>query len=634
MRDRPAGSPAVVPLPHRLAMIPNDFIQTLLSRVDVVAVVDRHVPLRKAGANYVACCPFHSEKTPSFSVSPSKQFYHCFGCGAHGTAIGFLMDYAGKSFPEAVEELARDAGLEVPRAARADPHATAPVTPQASDILLTAARFYRTRLKEAPAAIAYLKARGLTGEVAARFGIGYAPDAWQGLAAAVPDYDDPALEAAGLVITGEGGKRYDRFRDRVVFPIHDSRGRVIGFGGRVLGAGEPKYLNSPETALFSKGRELYGLYLARTAIRDAGLVVVVEGYLDVVALAQHGVGHVVATLGTATTPIHAQKLFRLTDNVVFCFDGDAAGRKAAWRALENALPVVADGKNARFLFLPDGEDPDDFVRRRGKAAFDAEVSRALPLSEFLVAELIERHPPDSAEGRAALAAAARPYLAQITAPVLAALLRKRIAAVTGLDDAEADSLLAGPPRVDGPGGAAHDAVPSSFPRPSRSPKPRVPVRRPPSLVRQLVRGLLLLPSLARSLEFPTDDDSGTEAAALTVLARFCTAGAEPPTTAGVLQAFAGTPHADLFAAILGADTNETMDDLALETEIREGLARWRLRARLEGRAGEADPATLPAAEARRIAQLAYVQRAQGGGIVRAAGDAPSGGGDPEEGRVI
>src|SRR6185503_7559289 len=343
-------------------MIPSDFIQTLLSRVDIVDVVDRSVPLKKAGANYQACCPFHSEKTPSFTVSPTKQFYHCFGCGAHGTAIGFLMEYGGKSFPEAVEQLARDAGLTVPRVESADERDRREQSGDLAETLQTAARHYRARLKESPEAIAYLKRRGLTGQVAAHFGIGYAPDAWQGLATAFPDYENPALEAAGLVVRGDGGKRYDRFRDRVMFPIHDTRGRVIGFGGRVLDSGEPKYLNSPETAVFSKGRELYGLYLARNAICDAGRVLVVEGYMDVVALAQHGIEYAVATLGTSTTPVHAQKLFRLADLVVFCFDGDNAGRKAAWRALENTLPVLTDGKEARFLFLPDGDDPDDFVR--------------------------------------------------------------------------------------------------------------------------------------------------------------------------------------------------------------------------------------------------------------------------------
>src|SRR5580765_1776608 len=387
-------------------MIPNDFIQTLLSRVDIVDVIDRYVPLKKAGANYSACCPFHTEKTPSFTVSPSKQFYHCFGCGAHGTAIGFLIEYGGRTFPDAVEELARDAGLEVPRIERPGESERREQAMDLTAITLEAAKFYRTQLKDAPRAIEYLKERGLTGAIAARFGIGYAPDAWQPLASAFTHYDDPALETAGLVVTGEGGKRYDRFRDRVMFPIHDTRGQVIGFGGRVLGDGEPKYLNSPETPLFSKGRELYGLFLGRNAIRDAGKVIVVEGYMDVVALAQHGVDHALATLGTSTTPAHAQKLLRQSDRVIFCFDGDAAGRKAAWRALENVLPVLADGKNAGFLFLPDGEDPDDFVRKHGKLAFEALVNGAVPASEFLLTELTAQHPPTSAESAAALVTAA------------------------------------------------------------------------------------------------------------------------------------------------------------------------------------------------------------------------------------
>src|SRR5216683_969146 len=386
-------------------MIPNEFIQTLLSRVDVVAVVDRYVPLKKAGTNFVACCPFHSEKTPSFTVSPTKQFYHCFGCGGHGTAISFLMEFGGKPFPDAVEELARDAGLEVPRTHVPPAEGGRDEALDLSGVLLQAAKFYRLQLKESERAIAYLKGRGLSGPVAARFGIGYAPDDWQPLAGSFPDYHSKVLEAAGLVIAGDAGKRYDRFRDRIMFPIHDGSGRVIGFGGRVLDKGEPKYLNSPETPLFEKGRELYGLYQAQKAIRTAQQVLVVEGYMDVVALAQHGVEYAVATLGTSTTPIHAQKLFRIADSVVFCFDGDEAGRRAAWRALENTLPILADGKQARFLFLPDGEDPDDAVRRRGKAAFEAMVESAVPLSDFLLAELARRSPPSSAEGRAGLVAA-------------------------------------------------------------------------------------------------------------------------------------------------------------------------------------------------------------------------------------
>src|SRR4051812_25011406 len=424
-------------------MIPQSFIQDLLNRVDIVDVVGRHVQLKKGGANFMGLCPFHSEKSPSFTVSPTKQFYHCFGCGAHGTAIGFLIEYSGKSFPDAVDELARDAGLEVPRSTPQD-ELRREAGADAGELLLRAAKFYRTRLRESPRAIAYLKERGLTGDIAARFGIGYAPDDWQPLAAALP-YADKGLETAGLVIAADGGKRYDRFRDRIMFPIHDQSGRVLGFGGRVLDKGEPKYLNSPETPLFSKGRELYGLYLARNAIRQAGKVVVVEGYMDVVALAQHGVEYVVATLGTATTPTHVQKLFRLTDTVVFCFDGDAAGRRAAWRALENALPMLVDGKNAQFLFLPDGEDPDDYIRARGKAAFETLLAHATPLSEFLLAELAALHPPITAEGRAALVTAARPLLAQISAPVLAALLRRKVAEVSGLPEGELTRLMRLPP---------------------------------------------------------------------------------------------------------------------------------------------------------------------------------------------
>src|SRR5689334_13622967 len=445
VRSTGCRSPVLAGRPFANAMIPTDFIETLLARVDIVEVIDRSVPLKKAGANYQACCPFHSEKTPSFTVSPTKQFYHCFGCGAHGTAIGFLMEHSGQSFPEAVETLARDAGLEVPHTERPGEREERKVSQDLSETLLAAAKFYRAQLKEAPAAIDYLKRRGLTGVVAAHFGIGYAPPGWQNLAAAFTTYDGPELDAAGLVIAGDNGKRYDRFRDRIMFPIHDNRGRVIGFGGRVLDSGEPKYLNSPETAVFSKGRELYGLYLARNAIRDAGRVVVVEGYMDVVALAQHGVAYAVATLGTSTTAIHAQKLLRLADSVVFCFDADAAGRKAAWRALENVLPVLVDGKEARFLFLPEGEDPDDFVRQRGKAAFEQAIGQAIPLSEYLLAELSRQHPPTTAEGRAALVAAARPYVGQIEAPILATLVRRQLAELADLPEAQLGSLVASLP---------------------------------------------------------------------------------------------------------------------------------------------------------------------------------------------
>ncbi len=594
-------------------MIPNDFIQTLLSRVDIVDVIDRSVPLKKAGANYQACCPFHSEKTPSFTVSPSKQFYHCFGCGAHGTAIGFLMEHGGKTFPDAVEELARDAGLQVPRIERPGESERRGQVLDLTALTLDAAKFYRAQLKEAPRAIAYLKERGLTGEIAARFGIGYAPDAWQPLASAFPRYDDPALETVGLVIAGDAGKRYDRFRDRIMFPIHDSRGQVIGFGGRVLGGGEPKYLNSPETPLFSKGRELYGLYLARPAIRDGGVVVVVEGYMDVVALAQHGVSYAVATLGTSTTPVHVQKLFRQSDRVVFCFDGDAAGRKAAWRALENTLPVLADGKNAGFVFLPDGEDPDDFVRRRGKTAFEALLAGAVPASEFLLAELCALHPPDSAEGKAALVTAARPHLAALSAPVLAALLHRQLSELTGLPEAELRALIghpseAGrsprPPEIEA--SDSRDAFPArALPRPLRPGQ-----RRAPSLVRELIQALLLQPELARSAALPQPTDSTPEGAALAALVAHCTESECTLTTAGVMQFFADTAHEPVLAATLAAAEDHGITSEQAAVNLAAGMDRYWQKAIRAGHAETRTSGAPPSSEeAERLRQLEMVRRA-------------------------
>ncbi len=407
-------------------MIPNDFIAQLLSRVDVVEVIDRLVPLKKAGQNYQACCPFHKEKSPSFSVSPTKQFYHCFGCGAHGSAITFLMEYAGKSFPDAVEELAQNIGLTVPNdnTRQADPQAGG-----LFDVMITAAGFYKQQLKSSSIAIEYFKKRGVSGDVARRFHLGWAPAGWQPLAEAFDDYaDNVLLETAGLIATGDGGKRYDRFRERVMFPILNQQGAVIGFGGRILGSkddgGGPKYLNSPETPIFSKGRELYGLFQAQAAIRKINRVLVVEGYMDVVALAQYGVEYVVATLGTATTEAHTQRLLRLADEVVFSFDGDSAGQRAAWRALENALPALRDGKQVRFLFLPTEHDPDSYVREFGQAAFEEMVASALPLSEYWIRELNVRHAGDSAEAKAGRAAAARLHLEVVSAPMMREVLAK------------------------------------------------------------------------------------------------------------------------------------------------------------------------------------------------------------------
>ncbi|MBI5937558.1 MAG: DNA primase [Betaproteobacteria bacterium] len=413
-------------------MIPQDFIQTLLDRVDIVDVVERYVPLKKAGTNYQARCPFHNEKSPSFTVSPTKQFYHCFGCGAHGTAITFLMQHTGMGFVEAVKELAGRTGMQVPDdGARNDPEDGR--RERLYELMETAARYYKGELKTNDAAVAYLKNRGLAGETAARFGLGYAPDDWQGLARAVADYQDKGLEDAGLVIAGEGGKRYDRFRHRVMFPIRNERGKTIAFGGRVLDKGEPKYLNSPETALFHKGRELYGLHEARRAIQSVGRVIVVEGYMDVVMLAQHGVENAVATLGTAVTSDQVERLLRLADEVVFAFDGDAAGRKAAWRALENGLPQVVDGKRLGFLFLPEGEDPDSFVRAQGRAAFEALLDKATPLSQFLLDEMAAKTDLASPEGRVRLVKLTEPYLDQMRrAPLLARSLRRQLAGLSGM----------------------------------------------------------------------------------------------------------------------------------------------------------------------------------------------------------
>jgi DNA primase len=419
------------------AMIPKTFVQELLGRVDIVDVIESSLPLKRAGTNLVACCPFHSEKTPSFTVSPTKQFYHCFGCGAHGSAIGFLMEYSGMGYVEAVKDLAGRAGMKVPEFTP-NPQEAAKQTQseELTELLQRAAQYYKSELKRSERAIAYLKGRGLTGEVAARFQLGFAPGGWQNLTAAFENYQDKALVDAGLVV-GDEGRRYDRFRDRIMFPIINPRGQVVGFGGRVLDQSEPKYLNSPETPVFEKGRELYGLFQARQAIRDAGRIVVVEGYMDVVALAQYGIGYAVATLGTATTVWHLQKLLRQADEVVFCFDGDAAGRRAAWRALENSLSQLQDGKQIKFLLLPERDDPDSFVRRGGREAFERLLAEAaIPLSAFALKELTERADMGSAEGRAKFLQEARPLVKQVSAPILGLMLRKRIAELGGLSQVE------------------------------------------------------------------------------------------------------------------------------------------------------------------------------------------------------
>lgn len=402
-------------------MIPSGFIQDLLARTDIVGVVGRHVELKKAGINYKGLCPFHGEKTPSFIVSPSRQTYHCFGCGAHGDALRFLTEHHGLSFIEAVKDLAQEAGMAVP-----EDDTTPQQRAQAAekreqqlgliDVLERAADHYRRQLKSSPRAVAYLKGRGLTGEIAARFGLGYAPEGWRTLAGVFPRYDDPALAEAGMVIVqgaDEGRseadqKRYDRFRDRIMFPIRNVKGETIAFGGRVLDQGEPKYLNSPETPVFVKGRELYGLFEARTGLRTKGYALVTEGYMDVVALAQLGFPNAVATLGTACTADHVHKLLRFTEQVVFSFDGDAAGRRAAGRALEAALPHASDTRSFRFLFLPPEHDPDSYIRAFGAEAFEAQVRNAVPLSRQLLEHAAGDCDLNTAEGRARMLSQARP----------------------------------------------------------------------------------------------------------------------------------------------------------------------------------------------------------------------------------
>lgn len=444
-------------------MIPQPFIHELLNRVDIIDAIDRHVPLKKAGANFIACCPFHSEKTPSFTVSQTKQFYHCFGCGAHGNAIGFLIEYSGLSFVEAVHDLATSAGMQVPvqqvdtdsEQADSTDSSPYPVENHSNNhaeissqdliaVMRVATQFYREQLKVSENAIAYLKKRGLSGKTATRFALGYAPAGWQNLAAIFPDYKSERtrklLVQAGLMIADEG-KQYDRFRDRIMFPILNQKGQIIGFGGRVLEQGEPKYLNSPETILFEKGRELYNFFSARRAIREANCVIVVEGYMDVIALSQHEIDYAVAALGTAITSFHIQKLLRQTDNIIFCFDGDKAGRKAAWRALENSLELISDGNYLSFLFLPEGEDPDSYVSHYGKESFEQQLKHAIPLSDFLFKELCSGIDSQNDESRAKLINDAKPLLRQVKASALSLMLLKRLEELSGIARSELKDLL-------------------------------------------------------------------------------------------------------------------------------------------------------------------------------------------------
>ena len=544
-------------------MIPQSFVQDLLNRVDIVDVVGRYVQLKKGGANFSGLCPFHNEKSPSFTVSPTKQFYHCFGCGAHGTAIGFLMEYSGLGFVESVKDLAQNVGMTVPEqedrlppAQRAELQAK---TLALSDAMTLACNFYRQQLRGARPAIDYLKGRGLTGEIAAKYWVGYAPDGWDSLRQVFTDYENDALVESGLVIDRSDEddshrKRYDRFRDRIMFPIRNTKGQVIGFGGRVMGTGEPKYLNSPETPLFQKGSELYGLFEARQAIREKDYVLVTEGYMDVVALAQYGFEQAVATLGTACTATHVQKLLRQTDNVIFSFDGDSAGRRAARRALEACLPHASDSRSLKFLFLPSEHDPDSYVREHGTSQFERLVQDATPLSQFLINEVTEGKDLSTAEGRARAQFDAKPLMQAMPPSALRLQVLRQLAQVTDSTHQELEGLF---------------ELASTRPA-GRAPGPAVRRKAPVELERQVLRLLLAHPGMHDVLDNH----------ALDLIAQ--TAPDEGVTLRAVVQAAAGLP-ADASLGLLsealraqGVELGSLIAEIAAEPASEPELARKEL----------------------------------------------------------
>ena len=534
--------------------IPREFIDELLARLDVVEVIDRRVPLKKAGKDFKACCPFHNEKTPSFTVSRPKQFYHCFGCGVSGTAITFLMEFEHLSFPEAVEELAGEAGLEVPDTgpARSGDNPTLPLL----EILGEASRYYKDQLRshtDASTTIAYLKQRGLTGEIAAQFDLGYAPTGWDNLSSTAGNEEKLDLMVkAGLISKRESGGHYDRFRARVIFPIHDSKGRVIAFGGRLLDKGEPKYLNSPETPVFHKGSELYNLHRARSAIAQQQLSIVVEGYMDVLALAQHGIDHCVATLGTATTTTHLQRLFRLAPSIVFCFDGDRAGRDAAGRALEIALPLLESGRQVSFLFLPDGEDPDSVIRDQGADTFRTLIDSATPLPDLLFDTLLNQTDLTRMDGKARLATLARPLVSRVPEGPLRELMQQRLSDLTGVAPSGLGGLATTPPTV---------------------PHKRASARsKRLSPLATAISVLVQRPQLATGLDLPTavvdtQDDPGVQL--LTKVHGFAR---ENPqlTTASLIERFRGDEQQPTLEKL--ASRNHLVDDDGLEIFLAETLA--------------------------------------------------------------
>ena len=594
-----------------MARIPQKFIDDLLDRVDIVEVIDRRVKLKKTGKNFSACCPFHDEKTPSFSVNPGKQFYYCFGCGAGGNALGFLMDYERLEFPEAVESLAQTVGLQVPkeelRPGQTPPQDTnRPILEQ----LEQATRFYEHSLRkhpEAKRAVAYLKGRGLSGEIARAFRVGFAPPGWDNLLQTA-DKDAQQIKRltdGGMLVTNDRGRTYDRFRDRIVFPILDARGRVIAFGGRVLGDDKPKYLNSPETPVFHKSRELYGLYQARKSERSLNRIVVVEGYMDVIALAQYGIGYAVATLGTATSEAHMERLFRHVPEVVFCFDGDEAGRKAAFRALESTLPVMHDGRQARFLFLPDGEDPDSLVRARGAEHLEHLFSSATPLENFLFDWVAQDLDISTLDGRARFSKQAAPFVHLIPEGVFKTLMYQSLADRTGIDidslkrlqtplpDRQIDQTANAEPRETGDAGGYHDVDQGYATNDDDAPPPGLeiesyadseganPAPHHDSLTptsgnaTQRLLGLLVLnPTLAGQLDAALIPDE--ERRDITLLAEVIDSINNQPdiSTASLLGFWHGTPEGQLLTDLAGREPIEDPDQL---TELAKALFQQLLR---------------------------------------------------------
>ncbi|HIF9247738.1 TPA: DNA primase [Photobacterium damselae] len=533
--------------------IPRSFIDDLISRYDIVDVIDSRVKLKKKGKNFGACCPFHNEKTPSFSVSQEKQFYHCFGCGAHGNVLDFVMEFDRLEFVEAIEELASQLGIEVPRE---NDNGSAPSGPRAAekrnlyDVMAHIAQFYQSQLRtdEGQFAIDYLKGRGLSGEIVKKFAIGYVPDQWDLVRNRYgrDEASQQALVDMGMLIENDNGRRYDRFRGRVMFPILDRRGRVIGFGGRVLGDGTPKYLNSPETPIFHKGRELYGLHQVLETHREPERILVVEGYMDVVALAQFGVDYAVASLGTSTTSEHIQTLFRQTSTVVCCYDGDRAGREAAWRAMEQALPYLLDGRELKFMFLPDGEDPDTYIRQYGKEEFEHQVSSAMSLIDFMFNSLTEQANMETKEGRSKLMTLAKPLIEKVAGEALREYLINKLGYSLGL-----------PP----------DQIRLEIKRPQQE-KPRLVqqnLKRTP--MRDVVALLIQNPIFVNQLEFDTQAFEGIEVAGLNLLLTIVEKCRTNPniTTGQLLESWRGSKNEALLARLaswelpLSKDEDSTLD---------------------------------------------------------------------------